>query len=125
MTVDDAARLLVEVRAMYPAMTIVPKIADAWESVLGGYDLDDCRTALTTWGMTESRIPAPADVRRVILAGRQDTRMRELPGNPSDLIPMPDWFYATVAEHKRRTHEANAERAAAGLAPDFGGQVAP
>lgn len=123
MNLDDAATLVAETRAMYPGMSIVPGIVDAWHSVLHTFELDDCRLALTSYASAETRIPVPADVRRLCLASRQDQAMRTLPPSPHDLIPMPDWFHATVAEHRRRQHALNVERKSAGLLPTFGETV--
>lgn len=117
MRIDEAATLVAEARALYPGMSIVPGIADAWNGVLGDLALDDCRDALLKHGKGESRIPVPADIRRLVLAARQDAAMRELPGGHDELVPMPDWFHTTVQQHKLRTREANKDKWRPGQGP--------
>ena len=123
MNIDQAALLVGETRAMYPGMTLVPGIVDAWLAVLRPHDIDDCRIALTTYAMTETRIPVPADIRRVLLSARQDNAMRTIPSGRGDLVPMPEWFHARAAQHKAAQREFNAERKARGLPASYGDTV--
>lgn len=123
MRIDEAATLVAEARALYPGMSIVPGIADAWNGVLGDLSLPECREALMKHGRGESRIPVPADVRRIALAVRQDAAMRALPSGSDALVPMPEWFHTTVAQHKARTREENRLRKERGERPYYGETV--
>lgn len=117
MRLEESATLVAEARAIYPGMSIVPGIADAWLGVLGDLTLDECRVALLKHGKGENRMPVPADIRRLALAARQDAALRALPNSDRDLIPMPDWFHTTVQQHKLRTREANKDKWQPGRGP--------
>ena len=137
MNLDAVAILLSEVRAMYPQMTFVPKIADAWLSVLHDFDIDDCRLAMTAWAIAQpQRIPGPGDLRRLVLVERQDAAMRdtvaqvtrrttgEIVCGSFQGLPIPggrpEWVHARYEQAKASQHALNVQRKADGMAPTYG-----
>lgn len=120
MRLDETTRLLAETRAVYPGMSIVPGIADAWLGILGDLTFAECHNALVRLGKTQSHIPAPADIRRLVLADRQDTAMRALPSGDTDLVQKPEWFDAVMRQALEETREKNRQREERGERPTFG-----
>lgn len=135
MNLQEATRLVAESRAIFPGMSIVPGIADAWHGVLGDLHFPECHTALVLYGQHESRMPVPADIRRLTMAARQDAVMRELPETrpvPQSTdthfagLPIPGkpaWVQRVYLEARNRQHAINAERKAQGLPPTYGMQT--
>lgn len=132
---DEAAVFVAEVRALCPGMAIVPGIVDAWLGVVGDLPIGECRSALLKHARSDGRIPAPADVRRGVLAARQDAAMRELPAGPAlppgapetfgglPIPGAPPWVRGVYERAKAEQHEINRQRREQGLPPTFGKTV--
>ncbi len=130
MNLQEATKLVAEARAIYPGMSIVPGIADAWLGILGDLRYPECHAALLLHGRRESRIPVPADLRRLVESARAsipyvaperlalqsaETQFAGLP------IPgRPDWVQQVYEDVKAKQRELNVERKAQGQPPMFG-----
>ncbi len=130
MNLQEATKLVAEARAIYPGMSIVPGIADAWLGILGDLRYPECHAALLLHGRRESRIPVPADLRRLVESARASI-LYVAPERPSlesgethfNGLPIPgrpSWVQAVYEDAKARQRELNAERKAQGLPLDFG-----
>lgn len=112
----ECAQLLTIV-ASYDRRTLGEADVISWQGAIGDLTFEECRTAVVKHYAEQTDWLMPAHVRRLALSARQDAAMRSLPSGRDDLVPQPDWFRATVEEHKRRTHELNKERWRPGQGP--------
>lgn len=95
----------------------------AWHGTLGDLRAQECKDAAVRHYAESTDWLMPAHIRRRVLASRQDSAMRQAIEGRDDLVPMPEWFHTTVAEHKSRTREANLQRKERGDAPRYGETV--
>lgn len=112
----ECAQLLTVV-ASYDRRTLGEADVISWQGAIGDLSFDECRNAVVKHYAEQTDWVMPAHVRRLALAARQDAAMRALPGSHDDLVPQPDWFRTTVAEHRNRTRELNKEKWKPGKGP--------
>lgn len=105
----ECAQLLTVV-ASFDRRTLGEADVITWHETIGDLSFDECRNAVVKHYAEQTEWVMPAHVRRLALVTRQDAAMRALPGSPDDLVPQPDWFRASVEQHKLRTREANKDR---------------
>lgn len=122
MSPADCAKLLTVITS-FDRRTLGEADVHAWMGAVGDLTFDECRNAVVKHYAQQTEWVMPAHVRRLALAARQDEAMRALPGDPGDLVPQPDWFRATVAEHKRRQHALNEQRKERGEPLSYGDTV--
>ncbi len=106
MNAQEVAALLAVV-STYDRRALMDGEVHAWHGALGDLRFEECRDAVVKHYGTATDWVMPAHLRRLVTAARQDAAMRELPGHPDDLVPMPSWFHVVVTQHKTQTREAN------------------
>lgn len=116
MTADEAVRLIAVARAAYPGMSVVEGMPQVWHGALGDLAFSECATAVVEHSKESAAIVTVADIRRLVQRSRhaiagEERREQIEAAHPArrsqELVPMPDWFRSSVAEHRRR---AQAER---------------
>lgn len=109
----ETAQLLAVIQT-YDQRTVGETDVIAWHGVVGDLRFDECRdSVLAHYGEKTDRI-MPANVRTFVQAARikaaGEERQQEIesrrPSSSQELVPMPDWFRSTVAEHRNRARAA-------------------
>lgn len=119
---QECAELLT-VATAYDHRTLGEVDVIAWHEAIGDLALDECKQAVVQHYKTSTEWLMPVNIRRLVSVTRQDRAMRALPRGREDLIPMPDWFRTTVAEHRRRAQAGRKMAADNGEPVTFGSAI--
>lgn len=133
MKLDEVGMLIAECRALFPAMTLVPGIADAWHGMLGDLGYQECRNAIHKHARVQAHIPSLAEVRRLVLSARADLppaavesidAARALKSGETEFggLPIPGrpaWAQERYEEARDLQRAINAMRKADGRPPTF------
>lgn len=132
MSPDEAVKLIAIARAAYPGMSVVEGMGHLWHGGLGDLRFQECATAIVEHSKESTAIVMIADIRRLVnLSRRQaagEERQQQIeahrpPSSSQELVQMPDWFWPTVNEHKRRAKAAQKQAEEAGQPISFGDAI--
>lgn len=131
MSPDETVKLLAVARAAFPGMAVVEGMPLVWHGGLGDLQYAECCKAVVEHTKESSRIITVADIRHLVQAARAKTageeRQQEIearrPSSSQELVPMPDWFRTTVAEHRNRARAARKQAEEAGEPVAFGSAI--
>lgn len=126
----ETAQLLAMMQT-YDQRTVGETDVIAWHSAVGDLQFSECGTAVIGHYRDHTDRVMPANVREAVQAARRaaagEERQAEIearrPSHSQELVPMPDWFRATVEEHRRRARAARKQAEDAGEPVTFGSHI--